>query len=88
MSGEDFGTYLKQLRKEKGYESQRRFAVAAGISNGTIARIELDKQSPDPDTLRKFSNVLDIQFIELMIKAGHVTEDEVLTFRSKNGISP
>jgi transcriptional regulator with XRE-family HTH domain len=83
----EFSVYFSKLRKLKGFKSQRRLAIASGVSNGTIARIESGIHEPTPDTLRLLSKALDCTHIGMMIIAGHITEGEVLTYRQANGVN-
>lgn len=87
MSTQSFGEYLRQLRKAKGIGSSHKMSKASGVSQSFIAHIELGKKMPSPDVVRKFAETLGVTHIGLMIKAGHVTEEEVLTFRQENGIN-
>lgn len=67
-----FGTYLKQLRKEKPI-SQRELADKAGISNAEISRIETgDRLKPSPNVLRAIAPILGVPYEELMVKAGYL----------------
>lgn len=61
----EFGKYLSKLRKQAGYKSQRKLAIASGVSNGSISRIEAGIQQPDPETLRLLSIALGVPHEEL-----------------------
>ena len=70
----NFGEYLKQIRKEKGF-SQRALSEKCGISNAEISRIETgERQKPSPDVLKSLAPVLEVPYEELMNKAGYLNE--------------
>lgn len=54
--------------------SQRELAKKAGISNGTISRIESGERT-DPDTIRKLSSVLGIDYLGLLEAYGILPDD-------------
>ena len=59
------GWRLKQLRRERAL-SQRDLAAASGVSQDTIARLELGQREAQPRTLRRLSEALDVAPRELM----------------------
>jgi transcriptional regulator with XRE-family HTH domain len=77
MNAKEFGEYIKMLRIEKGYKSQRQLAEASGISNGTIARIENGTQKPTADTLKVLAKFLDTDYVDLLLKAGYLPESYI-----------
>lgn len=80
-----FGDYLKQLRKAKGMRI-RHIEEKTGVSNCYLSQLETGKRGvPSPEMIRKLSSALGVTHIGMMIKAGHVTEDEVLTLRRDCG---
>lgn len=86
MSDEDFGTYLKRLRKAKGV-TVRSLDRRTGISHSYLSNIENGNRNvPSPGMIRKLSSALGVTHIGMMIKAGHITLDEVLTVRREHGI--
>jgi transcriptional regulator with XRE-family HTH domain len=69
-----FGEYLRQLRNSKGLSSTH-----LGVSQTFISNIETgNRPAPSPDIIRKLSSALGVTHIGMMIKAGHVTEEEVM----------
>lgn len=69
-----FGTYLRNLRKEKGL-SQRRLAELAKVSNTEISRLESgERQKPSPLILKAIAPYLGVSFSELMKEAGYIEE--------------
>ncbi|GAB6085327.1 LexA family protein [Alkaliphilus crotonatoxidans] len=52
------GEYIQLIRKERGY-SQRKLALASGLSNTTISRLENDLiENPEVETLKKVEAAL------------------------------
>ena len=69
-----FGQYLTEARIRNGFKSQRALAIACGISNATIARMENDEQKPMPRTLKTLSKYLDVTYEDLMRAAGYLDD--------------
>ena len=68
------GTYLIQLRSEKGY-SQRDLAEKCGVSGAEISRIESGKrQKPSPTLLKAIAQALAVEYSDLMKLAGYIEE--------------
>ena len=68
------GSYLIQLRGEKGY-SQRDLAEKCGVSAAEICRIESGKrQKPSPTLMKAMAQALDIEYSDLMKLAGYIEE--------------
>lgn len=72
MYNKDFGDYLKKLRIEAGYTSQRQFGLAVGISSASISRIESNDQQAEPDTIKKMAPFLKVPYQELLKAAGYI----------------
>ncbi|MHB1681208.1 MAG: helix-turn-helix domain-containing protein [Bacilli bacterium] len=71
----EFGTALARWRERSGYKSQRKLALAAGISAATLSRIESGSQRPLPETLRELAKcLLGISYTELLRAAGYIDE--------------
>lgn len=86
MQGNTFGQYLRALRKAKGFNLTG-LSKISGVSHPYLSQIESGRKTPPtPDVIRKLSQALGVTHIGMMIKAGHVTEEEVLTFRREHGI--
>jgi transcriptional regulator with XRE-family HTH domain len=68
---------LRQLREERGL-SQEALAFHAGVTTGTLARLELGQSDPSWSTIRSVTKALDITLIELAtaIEAHHDDVDE------------
>ncbi|SFL25016.1 Helix-turn-helix [Paenibacillus sp. 1_12] len=78
----NFGKFLESLR---GSISLREAAKKSGLSHAYIRDLELEKNrstnekiTPSPDTLQKLSNAYGFPYKELMIKAGHLEEHDLL----------
>lgn len=83
MNEKEFGEYIKKLRIESGFSSQRQLAEACGLSNGTIARIENGTQKPTPDTLLTLATHLrGTDYLELLLRAGYITREEQMDIDS------
>lgn len=74
-----FGDFLRNVRENAGFESQRSLSVSAGLSNATIARIENGEQEPKPETLRRLSEPLKIPYERLMREAGYLDSEDSQT---------
>jgi transcriptional regulator with XRE-family HTH domain len=76
----NFGKFLESLR---GSMSLREAAKKSGLSHAYIRDLELEKNrstnekiTPSPDTLQKLSNAYGYLYRDLMIKAGHLVEQD------------
>lgn len=86
MELKEFGLFFLKAREESGYESQRQLAIASGVSNGTIARIESGTQKVTPETLKKLAPYLkSVGYAELMERAGYIDEIEPEVITEING---
>lgn len=81
---ESFGSFLKNIRRAKGLNSSE-LAERSGFAQSYISQIETGKRNAPPETIRKLSEVLGTMYIVMMIKAGYVTEEEILTYQTKSG---
>jgi len=71
---EDFGEYIRSLRRERGL-SLRNAGAKAGVSSSYLAQIEHGKRRPPgPDILKRLAPVYDIPVRELMRAAGYLEE--------------
>ena len=70
MGAMTFGQYLAQLR-DKRKMSQRKLAESAGLINSTVSRIEAGLVRPDPVTIEKLEEALDVDKTLLFVKCGY-----------------
>jgi transcriptional regulator with XRE-family HTH domain len=76
----NFGTLIKQARKDKGY-SQRELAKKLGVDFTYLSKLENDsaKYAPKEDVIRKLAHYLSLEEKKLVFLAGRIpTEDEDL----------
>ena len=76
----NFGTLIKQARKDKGY-SQRELAKQLGVDFTYLSKLENDsaKYAPKEEVIRKLAHYLDLEEDKLIFLAGRVpSEDEDL----------
>jgi transcriptional regulator with XRE-family HTH domain len=80
------GQYIIELRKKKGI-SQRMLANLAGLQNSTISRIEDGSSAkPDPVTLNKIADALDIERTLLLSEFGYTNiEEDFVAIARKTG---
>lgn len=71
---------VKKLREEANL-SINSLAEVSSISASHISRIESGYRQPTPETLRKFSNVFPIKYIDLLIIAGIVKKEEIIEYK-------
>ncbi|MDO5417014.1 MAG: helix-turn-helix transcriptional regulator [Lachnospiraceae bacterium] len=65
MDKEQFGCFLQQLRKEKGY-TQKELAARLFISDKAVSKWERGLSLPDPTLLIPISEILDVTVTELL----------------------
>ena len=74
MTATDFGQYLKKIRKDRNM-SVNQLATYSGISNAQISRIENGlRNAPKPETIKKLSQALKVDYQEMMQVAGYTEE--------------
>lgn len=85
-----FGEYLRELR---GNRSLREIDRLSGVSHTYLGSLErgIDPRTnskilPSPDVIRSLSEVFGVSHISMMIRAGYVTQEEVLTYRREYGV--
>ncbi len=70
----DLGSYLNQVRNERGY-SLRDVADRSGVSATEISRIETGKRlKPSPDVLRAVADALVVSYPFLLQLAGYLDD--------------
>ncbi|MGH4012987.1 MAG: helix-turn-helix domain-containing protein [Pseudonocardiaceae bacterium] len=71
-TAQQFGVYIRRLRTEQKL-SIRELANKAGIDSGGLTRLEHDKVSPQPNTLKALAIALQVPLADLFAMAGYVT---------------
>lgn len=72
----EIGTLLRNLRLRRGL-SQFDLASSAGINNSYLSRIENGERRPSPKILKKFSEILQFPYDELVVTSGILSEEFV-----------
>jgi transcriptional regulator with XRE-family HTH domain len=71
-----YGEFIKKHRLLSGHKTQRKLALATGISHATIARIEKEIQVPEVRTLKTLSIYLtSTTYKDLMEVCGYDVDD-------------
>jgi len=71
---DDFGSYIRSLRKEHGF-SLREVGAKASVSSSYLAQIEHGRRRPPgPDILKRLAPVYDIPVRDLLKAAGYLEE--------------
>lgn len=73
---EKIGTLIRNLRLQRGL-SQYDLASASNINNSYLSRIENGERRPSPKILKKFSEILQYPYDELIVASGILSEDFV-----------
>jgi transcriptional regulator with XRE-family HTH domain len=72
---ENFGTYVRRLRKSKGL-TLKQVETQAKVSNAYISQIERGlRKPPHPDILRRLAKTYDVPHRDLLVVAGYLEED-------------
>jgi HTH-type transcriptional regulator, competence development regulator len=72
---EQFGSYLRRLRKEKGL-TLKQVEKAAKVSNAYMSLVERGRRNPPhPDILRRLAKVYEVSQRELLVAAGYLEDD-------------
>lgn len=70
MQQKRIGEVIAEAREKAGF-SQRQLAKIANVSNAEISKIESgEREIPNPKTLRKISNYIDVNYNEMMYMIG------------------
>ena len=84
----NFSDYLKHARELKGWSIWKLFQES-DVSHVHIGRIEKgEMEPPKPETLRKLSQALNVDYIEMLKAAGALTDEDLLRIEIKNRFSP
>lgn len=80
----EIGTLLRNLRLRRGM-SQFDLAGSAGINNSYLSRIENGERRPSPKILKRFSEILDYSYDELVVTSGILSEEFVRSTPERSG---
>ena len=70
MQEKKIGELIAEAREKEGL-SQRQLAKIAKISNAELSKIESgEREIPNPKTLRKISNIIDVNYNDMMYMIG------------------
>ena len=84
MQEKTLGQVIAEAREKKGL-SQRQLAKIANINNSELSKIEAGiRKEPNPKTLRKISNIIDVNYSDLMYMIGMGLEVTPLNYFIKN----
>lgn len=76
MNTNEFGNYLRELRRKRGL-TIRDLEAMSGVSNAHLSFLENGKRKPpSPETLHRLAGPLGVSYEELMVKAGHLSINE------------
>ncbi|MBP3953624.1 helix-turn-helix domain-containing protein [Bacillus suaedae] len=71
MNAQEFGSYLKGLRKRQGL-TLKKLEELTGYSNSYLSQIETGKKGiPSPEILKKLESPLGEKYSQLMFRAGY-----------------
>ncbi len=62
-----FASNLVRIRKEKGFQHQRKFSKAVDSSPANVSAYELGKKLPNTETMQRLCNVLQTTPAELFL---------------------
>ena len=87
MPEKTIGEVIAEAREKKGL-SQRQLAKIAKINNSELSKIEAGiRKDPSPKILRKISNIIEVNYSELMYMIGLGLEVTPLNYFIKNHYS-
>lgn len=77
MSNNNFGEYLRNIRKKRGL-TVLKLSDLSGVSQGFLTNIENGKRKkPSPDILKKLAQPLEVSYGSLMEEAGYSKDEEL-----------
>ena len=72
---ENFGTYMRRLRKSRGL-TLKQVESEAAVSNAYVSQIERGlRRPPHPDILKRLAKTYNVEHRELLVAAGYLEED-------------
>lgn len=86
MEANEFGQYLKEIRKKRKL-TIRQLDTYSGVSHSYISQMERGERGvPSPDILLKLSKPLGVKYEDLMEKAGYLNKEDVMRDSFSKGI--
>lgn len=80
MSTDEFSAYLKQRCGERSL-SLHRLAVQADLNQIYFYQsVNKNKENPPPWVLRRIAPLLQVPYVELLMRAGYLTPSELTEF--------
>jgi transcriptional regulator with XRE-family HTH domain len=80
---ENFGSYVRRLRKSRGL-TLKQVEAQARVSNAYISQIERGlRNPPHPDILNRLAKAYDVPHRDLLVVAGYLEEDSAETAKRR-----
>ncbi|MFN2462656.1 MAG: hypothetical protein ABR573_01990 [Candidatus Dormibacteria bacterium] len=80
MSTDEFSAYLKDRCAARGL-SLHRLAVQADLNQIYFYQsVNKNKENPPPWVLRRIAPLLDVPYVELLMRAGYLSEGDLAEF--------
>lgn len=74
MEAKEFGLYIRKLRSDREM-TIRQLELYSGVSNSYLSQMENGKRGiPSPDIIKKLSDGLKADYIQMMKKAGYIED--------------
>ena len=72
----EIGTFIKEKRKAKSL-TLRELANSINLSHSYLSQIENGQRKASPELLEKLSKSLDVDYMQLLEKAGYISEENI-----------
>ena len=84
----EVGKYIEEKMKDRGFESFRKLAEKADVSNAEISRIlSGERKHPNPNILQKIAIALNASYEDMLDLAGYLSKSKIKTTLPE-GIDP
>ena len=84
MSTQEFSAYIKERCQERGL-SLHRLAVQADLNQIYFYQsVNKNKENPPPWVLRRVAPILDVPYVELLMRAGYLTPADLSEFSANS----
>ncbi|MFY9614825.1 MAG: hypothetical protein WAT58_05445 [Candidatus Dormiibacterota bacterium] len=85
MATNEFTSYLKARCADRGL-SLHRLAVQADLNQIYFYQsVNKNKDNPPPWVLRRIAPLLEVPYVELLLKAGYLTPGEIAEYKARAG---